>query len=77
MPEEEERRPLLDSNDCCSEQEGCCRYNKTKNKPPSTMTSLFISTNEQEDNDPTCQLSNQPWKHKFVALLCAMFLAGS
>jgi hypothetical protein len=24
----------------------------------------------------TCQLSSQPWKYKFVALLCAMFLAS-
>jgi hypothetical protein len=73
VAKEEERRPLLDN--CCSEREGCCRYNKKQDTQPNTTTSLFISTNEL-DNDPTCQLSNQPWKYKIVALLCAMFLAG-
>jgi hypothetical protein len=69
----QERIPLLLDN-CCSEQEGCCRYNKDGKKPViPTSTSLYINN---EDNDPTCQLSNQPWKYKIVALLCAMFLAG-
>ncbi|KAG2230135.1 hypothetical protein INT48_001477 [Thamnidium elegans] len=70
---DQETRPLL-SNNCCSEQEGCCRYdnnNKDKQVTPTT-TSLYISN---ENNDTTCQLSNQPWKYKIVALLCALFLA--
>lgn len=68
----QESTPLL-QDDCCSAQEGCCRYTKDNKKPViPTSTSLYIT----EDNDPTCQLSNQPWKYKIVALLCAMFLAS-
>lgn len=71
----QETTPLI-NKDCCSEQEGCCRYNKDKPVTPTTIptaTSLYIPN---DDNDTTCQLSNQPWKYKSVALLCALFLAG-
>lgn len=75
----QETTPLLDN--CCSEQEGCCRYNKNITTPnknpviPTSSTALLIPNEEHED--PSCQLSNQPWKYKMVAFFCALSLAGN
>lgn len=73
-----EETPLLSpsssnntSTVCCSENEGCCKNNFIKDK---TATTTVDISNDQEDL--TCQLSSQPWKYKFVALMCAMFLAS-
>ncbi|KAI9487306.1 MAG: major facilitator superfamily domain-containing protein [Benjaminiella poitrasii] len=76
-----EETPLLSSSssstaNCCSE-EGCCQ-NNNNNSATDKLLSKTISTNLQltiDSDDPTCQLSNQPWKYKIIALLCAMFLA--
>ncbi|CEP14934.1 hypothetical protein [Parasitella parasitica] len=71
-----EETPLLNTSsstssyDCCSEAD-CCR--KQQDKAP--ITKLFIPSTTESDDDPTCQLSSQPWKYKIVALICAMFLA--
>lgn len=59
-----ERTPLLSdkkgADTCCSGQ-ACCS-----------------STSELPSNSSNgvCKLSDQPWKYKIVALLCAIFLAG-
>ncbi|KAL7319191.1 hypothetical protein PS15m_002358 [Mucor circinelloides] len=75
-----EETPLLNpssstsSNDCCSEID-CCRKQKDKSPAANVYTKLYIPSTTEGQDDPTCQLSNQPWKYKIVALLCAMFLA--
>lgn len=76
-----EETPLLNpssstsSNDCCSEVD-CCRNQQDKKTTTKVYTKLYIPSTVDSEDDPTCQLSNQPWKYKIVALLCAMFLAS-
>lgn len=42
----------------------------------SSSMSTKVDVQQIDYVNPTNQLSDQPWKYKLVALLCAMFLAG-
>ena len=64
-----EKTPLLTKqNDTCCSEQGCCSNSGSSQQDPSEPIVL------QKENE--CGLSDQPWKYKVVALLCAMFLAG-
>lgn len=62
-----EKTPLLTKqNDTCCSEQGCC----SGSSQPDNQEPIVL----QKENE--CGLSDQPWKYKLVALLCAMFLAG-
>lgn len=64
-----EKTPLLPKQDF-----GCRDINSDDISSSSMSTKVDV---QQIDYvNPTSQLSDQPWKYKMVALLCAMFLAG-
>ncbi|KAG1646590.1 hypothetical protein G6F44_000674 [Rhizopus delemar] len=61
-----EKTPLLTKqNDTCCSEQGCC----SGSSQPDNQEPIVL----QKENE--CGLSDQPWKYKLVALLCAMFLA--
>lgn len=68
-----EESPLLSpssSDTSFCGDENCCR------KQPKKNNSTYLQMPTDDNDDPSCQLSNQPWKYKLIALLCAMFLAS-
>lgn len=70
----DEQTPLIHKNKaccstdikqtCCSTKKQCCSSN------PSELPSFT-------GNEEHCFLSQQKWEYKCIALLCALFLAGT
>ncbi|KAI8082845.1 major facilitator superfamily domain-containing protein [Halteromyces radiatus] len=61
---------IISSTPCCKGRNdigACC---STAINPPSSSLD-----NNDNQNSSYCQLSDQPWKYKSIALLCALFLA--
>lgn len=76
-----ERTPLLNSTlqDCCSSTKGCCSAPKSHTTPSSCFNdseSACCQQQSQVNNADYCQLAEQPWQYKAVALICALLLAG-
>ncbi|CDH55228.1 major facilitator superfamily transporter [Lichtheimia corymbifera JMRC:FSU:9682] len=75
-----ERTPLLNSTlqDCCSSTKGCCSAPKSHTTPSSCFNdseSACCQQQSQVNNADYCQLAEQPWQYKAVALICALLLA--